>query len=113
MSLWPCWIINRWHLFCFKVRSVADFVENRKQSTVKTFIMTTILKQSLLRVTTAIIFCCFSVIAFAQDKKLDVDINVNEDKQWYMQPWAWVIGGAVFILLLVALLRGSGSKKAA
>ena len=75
--------------------------------------MTKILKQSWLRFTTAIIFCCFSIIAFAQDKKLDVDINVNEDKEWYMQPWAWVIGGAVFILLLVALVRGSGSKKAA
>ena len=75
--------------------------------------MTTIVKQSLLRITTAILCCCFSLIAFAQDKKLDVDINVKEDKEWYMQPWAWVIGGAVFILLLVALVRGSGSKKAA
>ena len=75
--------------------------------------MTTIVKQTWLRITTVTIFCCFSLIAFAQDKKLDVDINVKDDKEWYMQPWAWVIGGAVFILLLVALVRGSGSKKAA
>ena len=48
-----------------------------------------------------------SVMAFAQDdKKLDVDINVNKESQWYAQPWVWIIGGAVFILLLVALLRG-------
>jgi len=24
---------------------------------------------------------------------------------WYMQPWVWVVGGAVFILILVALFR--------
>ena len=75
--------------------------------------MRKIIKQAWLQVATTILFCCFSLIAVAQDKKLDVDINLKEEKQWYMQPWAWVIGGAVFILLLVALLRGSGSKKAA
>ena len=49
---------------------------------------------------------------YAQDKKMDVDINVNKEgsHQWYMNPIAWVIGGAVFILLLVALLRGNRSR---
>ena len=69
--------------------------------------MTKIMKQAWLQITTTVMFCCFSLFALAQDKKLDVDINVKEDKQWYMQPWAWVVGGAVFILLLVALMRGS------
>lgn len=27
-----------------------------------------------------------------------------------MQPWVWVIGGAVFILLLVALLSGNRNR---
>lgn len=52
-----------------------------------------------------------SVIAFAQDKK--VDVNISSDSggggNFWASPWVWVIGGAVFILLLVALLRG-GSK---
>jgi len=49
-------------------------------------------------------------ISFAQDAKLDV--NVNTDKgNWYASPWVWVVGGAVFILLLVALTRG-GNRKA-
>ncbi|HYF31542.1 MAG TPA: hypothetical protein VD993_10525 [Chitinophagaceae bacterium] len=26
--------------------------------------------------------------------------------EWYTSPWVWVAGAAVFILLLVALLRG-------
>ena len=48
-----------------------------------------------------------SLLSFAQDKKLDVDINVNKgESQWYAQPWVWIVGGAVFILLIVALTRG-------
>ena len=27
---------------------------------------------------------------------------------WYASPWVWVVGAAIFILLLVALLKGSG-----
>jgi hypothetical protein len=49
-----------------------------------------------------------SILAFAQDKKVDVDINVDKgnQSQWYTQPWVWIVGGAVFILLIVALTRG-------
>lgn len=47
-----------------------------------------------------------TVVVFAQEKKLDVDIDVNDKSStWYMQPWVWVVGAAVFILLLVAILR--------
>ncbi len=28
---------------------------------------------------------------------------------WYMQPWVWVVGAAVFILILVALFRGNST----
>jgi hypothetical protein len=44
--------------------------------------------------------------AIGQDKKVDIDIDVDKDPVWYQQPWAWVLGAAIFILLLVALLRG-------
>ena len=42
----------------------------------------------------------------AQDKKVEIDIGVNKEPVWYQQPWAWILGAAIFILLLVALLRG-------
>lgn len=42
----------------------------------------------------------------AQDKKVEIDIGVNKEPVWYQQPWAWIVGAAIFILLLVALLRG-------
>ena len=51
-------------------------------------------------------FTLLSVVAFAQDKGLDVDINVKKESQWYQQPWVWIVGGAVFILLLAAVLKG-------
>lgn len=53
-----------------------------------------------------------SFLSFAQDKGLDIDVNVKKESEWYQQPWVWIVGGAVFILLLVAILKG-GSKKAA
>ena len=65
-----------------------------------------------VRFSTVILLSFYSVLAFAQDKGLDVDINVKKESEWYQNPVVWVIGGAVFILLLVALLRG-GAKKSA
>ena len=43
--------------------------------------------------------------------KIDVDINKNDGGTWYTNPVVWIVGAAVFILLLVALLRGNNSSK--
>lgn len=59
---------------------------------------------------TAFLFMA-SVICFqswAQEKAIDVTIKTeNKNDGWYLQPWVWIAGGAVFILLLVAIVRGS------
>jgi hypothetical protein len=48
-----------------------------------------------------------SVILFAQDEAKKIDVNINtKGNNWYASPWVWVVGAAVFILLLVALTRG-------
>jgi cell division protein FtsW (lipid II flippase) len=53
-----------------------------------------------------------SLYSFAQDKKVDIDIDTKPDNDnFFMQPWVWIVGGAVFLLLLVALLRGNNSNK--
>jgi hypothetical protein len=52
----------------------------------------------------------YSVLLLAQDETKKVDININtkgEGSAWYTSPWVWVVGAAVFILLLVALTRGN------
>ena len=50
-----------------------------------------------------------AMISFAQDKK-EIDVNVTSNKtSFWEQPWVWVVGAAVFILLLVGILK-SGRK---
>jgi hypothetical protein len=39
--------------------------------------------------------------------KTDVSVTTNH---WYASPWVWVVGAAVFILLLVALLGGNRGR---
>ena len=41
----------------------------------------------------------------------DIDVKITkESSNWYAQPWVWIVGGAVFLLLLVALMRGNSNK---
>jgi len=28
---------------------------------------------------------------------------------WYTQPWVWIVGGAVLLLIIIALVRGGNS----
>ncbi len=44
------------------------------------------------------------IYTYAQDGGLKVEIK--KESNWYASPIAWVVGAAVFILLLVAILRG-------
>jgi hypothetical protein len=53
-----------------------------------------------------------SVVTFAQDKQVDINVNTNKGNNFWGSPWVWVIGAAVFILLLVAILRGGGRREA-
>jgi hypothetical protein len=54
-----------------------------------------------------LLMICSSAWLLAQDaKKVDVDINTHSGNNWYASPWVWIVGVAVFILLLVALTRG-------
>ena len=41
-----------------------------------------------------------------ETKNINVDVNAKGDN-WYASPWVWIVGAAVFILLLVALTSGS------
>ncbi len=57
-----------------------------------------------------VMLCMMQTISFAQDKKVDVNITTDKGGNWYAQPWVWIVGGAVFLLLLVALMRGNSNK---
>jgi hypothetical protein len=54
-----------------------------------------------------------SILVFAQEKGAEVNVDVTKTTtttHWYSSPWVWVVGAAIFILLLVALTRGSGRR---
>jgi hypothetical protein len=53
-----------------------------------------------------LIICSSAVLLAQETKKVDVDINTHSGNNWYASPWVWIVGAAVFILLLVALTRG-------
>ena len=69
--------------------------------------MKKIVNRLALQLVATVVLSSISLITLAQDKGLDVDINVKKENDWYQQPWVWIVGGAVFVLLLVALLRGN------
>ncbi|MDQ6814031.1 MAG: hypothetical protein M3040_09850 [Bacteroidota bacterium] len=68
---------------------------------------------------TFLMLAFFQTIIYAQDNggsesasgssttTKSVSVTSND---WYTSPWVWVVGAAVFILLLVALLRGRGDN---
>jgi formate hydrogenlyase subunit 4 len=50
-----------------------------------------------------------SLVSKAQEKSTEINIDINKEgnHSWYTSPWVWIIGAIVFILLLLALLRGT------
>lgn len=61
------------------------------------------MKKSLLLLISGV----YSGVLFAQEEAKKIDVNINtKGNNWYASPWVWVVGAAVFILLLVALTRG-------
>jgi apolipoprotein N-acyltransferase len=50
-------------------------------------------------------------ISWAQEKSTDINVNISKGSAWYTQPWVWIVGGAVFILLLAAIMRGGGRDR--
>ena len=69
-------------------------------------------KQLYTTIALLVLSSVISIHSLAQDKKVDINVNTKPDSgsNFFMQPWVWIVGGAIFILLLVALLRGNSNK---
>lgn len=65
-------------------------------------------KKGIQQFTIILGLCFLATTLWAQDGSgAGVNVKITKDSGgWYTNPLVWVIGGAVFILLLVALLRG-------
>lgn len=70
------------------------------------------IRQTYINVMLTILLGLTNLVALAQEKGLDVDVDINKkESAWYQQSWVWIVGAAVFILLLVALLRGGKASR--
>jgi hypothetical protein len=67
------------------------------------------MKKAYLTIMTVLV----SALIFAQDKTTEVNVDLNKNNgnsTWYSSPWVWVVGAAVFIILLVALTSGGRGR---
>ena len=67
---------------------------------------------------TLLVFTFIQTVLFAQTETTEqsssstkVTISEETGSEWYTNPIVWVVGAAVFILLLVALLRSGGRDR--
>jgi hypothetical protein len=63
------------------------------------------MKKAYLTILTVVV----NLVLLAQEKSTDVNVDINKNSgngNWYASPWVWVVGAAVFIILLVALTSG-------
>lgn len=55
-----------------------------------------------------------NALVWAQDSSTSATTTTSttttEQHTWYAEPWVWVVGGVVLILLIVALTRGNSSR---
>jgi hypothetical protein len=59
----------------------------------------------------ALIFAlCMSTIAYAQEEATEVAVKTTNSTttstQWYTEPWVWVAGAVLFIILIAAIIGG-------
>ncbi len=69
-------------------------------------------KQTCIFVATFILLSVMQLISFAQDSTVSASTTTTTTQQTTstIPVWVWVVGGAVLLLVIIALVRGSGSK---
>lgn len=69
---------------------------------------------NLKRPLAILMLCLFQTALLAQDTTSSSSstktTTTTTTTTWYTQPWVWVLGGAIFILILFALMRGNRSS---
>lgn len=44
-------------------------------------------------------------------KDVNVDLDVDGGGTWYAEPWVWIVGVAIFIIIIVGLLKSNGNQR--
>ncbi len=54
----------------------------------------------------------FNLHSVAQDTSVTTRTTTSTTENvWYMQPWAWMAGGAILLVILIGLLSGRKKPK--
>lgn len=69
-------------------------------------------------IVTLIMLTFIQALAWAQDttgggsssSSSNTSTTTTTQETWYSQPWVWIVGGAVLLLLIVALMRGNSNS---
>ena len=69
-------------------------------------------------IVTFLMLTFMQALAFAQDStgggssssSSNTSTTTTTQETWYSQPWVWIVGGAVLLLLIVALMRGNSNS---
>ncbi len=67
---------------------------------------------------TMIMLALMQAVAFAQDStgggssstSSSTTSTTSTTQTWYTEPWVWIVGGAVLLLLIIALMRGNSNS---
>ena len=58
------------------------------------------------------VFSAMQLMAWSQDAVSHTSTTVTtKTNNFEIEPWMWIVGGAVLLVILVALLRGSTNKE--
>ena len=72
------------------------------------------IRNQIYRFAMVLLLSCLNFVLLAQDststKTTTRTTTSSTETTWYTQPWVWVVGGAVFLIILVALLKGSSTS---
>lgn len=52
-----------------------------------------------------------ATMVFAQETSTTTTTSTERTTEFKVEPWMWVVGAAVFILILVAILKGGNKNK--
>ena len=74
------------------------------------------MKKSVLKaiqqMTAVIVLNFVAMVAVAQDSTSTTTTNMSistSETAFHMQPWMWIVGGAVLLIIIIALLRGKST----
>ena len=70
---------------------------------------------TILRFAFVFLLSILGVFSWAQDSTgTSTTVTTTESTttttEWYTEPWVWVVGAAVFIIIIVALIRSNSGR---